>query len=102
MVRKQVYKVIWEDAALNYLSAQLEFVSKSSEDAPGIIKKAIIKKLQAAKRNPFIFESDKYKIENDGSYKAFVVFSYRISYRIKESTIRIIRIRHTSQDPLIY
>ncbi|MGB0948547.1 MAG: type II toxin-antitoxin system RelE/ParE family toxin [Marinirhabdus sp.] len=41
-----------------------------------------------------------HKIGNDGSYRAFEKHSYRVSYRITENEIRILRLRHTSRNPL--
>ena len=102
MVRKKRHKIIWEDSALDYLVEQLEYVSQMSEDAPSIIKKGILKNIQSVKANPYVFEADKFKADNDGSYRAFVVYSYRVSYHITEKSVNIIRVRHTSQDPVVY
>lgn len=40
---------------------------------------------------------DKYKINNNGNYRAFELHRYRISYLVKENEVVIVRIRHTSQ-----
>ena len=41
-----------------------------------------------------LYRPDKYKKNNDGSYRAFQVFSYRISYRITTTEIKMLRLRH--------
>jgi plasmid stabilization system protein ParE len=52
--------------------------------------------------NPEVYGPDKYKIENDGSYRAFEKHHYRIAYRFSKNIIRVLRIRHTSMEPLEY
>lgn len=51
---------------------------------------------------PQKYNPDKYKTKNDGSFRAFEMYHYRISYRYKGSEIRIVRIRHTKMNPLTY
>jgi plasmid stabilization system protein ParE len=43
---------------------------------------------------------DKFKKDNDGTWRAFEKHHYRISYRITSKEIRIVRLRHTSKSPL--
>jgi plasmid stabilization system protein ParE len=43
---------------------------------------------------------DKYKKDNDGTWRAFEKYHYRISYRVMPNEIRIVRMRHTSKSPL--
>lgn len=45
---------------------------------------------------------DKFKKDNDGSWRAFEKYSYRLSYRVLDNQIRIVRFRHTSKSPLQY
>ncbi len=52
--------------------------------------------------NPERFALDKYKNKNDGSYRYFELYRYRIAYRIYESHIRILRVRSTDQEPREY
>jgi mRNA-degrading endonuclease RelE of RelBE toxin-antitoxin system len=49
--------------------------------------------------NPEKHQIDKLKIDNDGTWRAFEKFHYRISYRIFNDEILIIRMRHTSMSP---
>ncbi len=61
-------------------------------------------RLEIIKINPLIAELDKLKDPPNKDFRAFVIYSYRITYQvvtdIKE--IRILRIRHTSREPLAY
>ena len=50
---------------------------------------------------PELYPIDKFKTNNNGTYRAYEVYSYRISYRVFNTKIRILRVRHTSREPLI-
>ncbi|WP_369427811.1 type II toxin-antitoxin system RelE/ParE family toxin [Membranihabitans maritimus] len=52
--------------------------------------------------HPGKYPPDKFKTDNDGSYRAFEKFSYRVAYKIKEKEIAILRIRHVKQEPKEY
>jgi plasmid stabilization system protein ParE len=45
---------------------------------------------------------DKFKLNNTGNYRAYEIYSYRIAYRILKDKVRILRVRHTSREPLKY
>ena len=49
---------------------------------------------------PEKYPLDKFKKDNDGTWRAFEKHHYRISYKITSSEIRIVRLRHTSKSPL--
>ncbi|MBL7942370.1 MAG: type II toxin-antitoxin system RelE/ParE family toxin [Flavobacteriales bacterium] len=101
---KQVFRISWDREALDQLKAILDYLSKQSAKAPGIVKLAIVSRIELIRNNPLIFEIDKLKDPPQKEFRAFVVFSYRISYQINTDTseIRILRIRHTSREPLGY
>ena len=45
---------------------------------------------------------DKYKLNNNGLYRAFELHHLRITYYITPDKIRILRVRHTSREPKNY
>lgn len=49
---------------------------------------------------PTKYPPDKFKKDNDGTWRAFEKYHYRVSYRIMPNEIRIVRLRHTSRSPL--
>ncbi len=102
MVKNKRYKIIWDNQALHQLQQYFEYVYKQNPSAPEVIKNRLLNKLKVIKTNPFICEDDKFKNNNAGLYKAFIVYSYRVTYKIHEDKIHIIRVRHTSKEPLIY
>lgn len=104
MVKQECFKIIWDREAFNNFKEALIFLSEQSNQASGIVKKGVLSRLEEIKRNPLIFETDKLKINSEKEFRAFVIYSYRITYQIKVVTkeIRIIRFRHTSREPFGY
>lgn len=105
MVKPTSYKVVWNIEALGQFKRILEYLEKNSKQAPKIVKQAILERIKEIKINPLICEADKLKTPLiDKDFRAFVVYSYRISYQIKINTkeVRILRVRHCSREPLGY
>ncbi len=104
MVRQKAYTIIWDRVALNNFKDILDFLSKQSPQAPKIVKEGVLSRLNDIKKNALIFEIDKLKDNPNTEFRAFVIYSYRLTYQIKITTreIRIIRIRHTSREPFGY
>lgn len=104
MVDKKSFKIIWDRNALDDFKEILDFLSKQSIQAPKIVKTAVILRLDIIKTNALICEIDKLKDDANKEFRAFAIYSYRITYQIKKESkeIRIIRIRHTSREPLGY
>ena len=104
MVKEGSFKIIWDRPALDNFKDILDFLSKQSPQAPKIVKHAILVRLDVIKKNALICEIDKLKENPAKELRAFVVYSYRVTYQIKFETrgIRIIRVRHTSREPLGY
>lgn len=104
MVKSSAFKIVWDRKALDHLKEILTYLSKRSVQAPKIVKTALFHHLDALKANPLICESDKLKNPGDEDFRAFVVFSYRVTIQIKSDSreIRVLRIRHTSQEPFGY
>ncbi len=101
MVKRSRVKISWDRKALDQLKEILEYLEKQSEQAPKIVKTAIISRLDAIKTNPLIAEPDKLRSPSD---KDFIVFSYRVTYQIKSDIgeVRVLRVRHTSREPQGY
>lgn len=78
------------------------FKTDDNSSFPLKFKSSILKTTTNLILNPKIYELDNFNDENDSSYRAFEKFNYRIIYRITETQIRILRVRHTSREPLKY
>lgn len=104
MVKQKSYTIIWDRVALDHFKEILDFLSKQNSQAPKIVKEGVLSRLDDVKKNALIFEVDKLKDNPTKEFRAFVIYSYRVTYQIKVATkeIRILRIRHTSREHLGY
>ncbi len=93
---------VWSNSAKRQLQKAYEYIKLDSLQNAVNVRNEIISRSVELAANPEIFPADKYKQNNDGSYRAFELYSYRISYKIQEDQIRIVRLRHTSRSPKNY
>ncbi|WP_134204916.1 type II toxin-antitoxin system RelE/ParE family toxin [Pedobacter suwonensis] len=59
----------------------------------------ILSKIKSLPNHLNTFQIDRLKKNNDGSFFAFEIDRYRISFRKTDKEIRILRIRHSSRRP---
>lgn len=91
-------EIKWSKAALDQLDKALEFIiEKGYAPYAAELEEKILSRTENLAANHSIYPADKYKKDNDGSYHAFEIDEYRVSYRVKDAVIKIIRIRHTSR-----
>lgn len=96
------YQVVWTKKSQQHLKQAFDYVSKDSVHNAIKVLKDIAAAVNKAINNPEFYGSDKYKINNDGSYRAFEKHRYRVSYRFTKNIIRILQVRHTSMKPKEY
>ena len=99
MVKK---KVVWDTQAYLQLEKEHKYIKKKSVTGANKVWKSIRDTVKSLALHPEIFSLDRFKKNNDGSYRAFEKYSYRVSYKVKETEIIILRVRHTSREPLEY
>lgn len=92
----------WNKDALRQFDEAIFHIEQHSHTNAENVKKAILHKIDRLKLNPEINSPDKLKLNNDGSYRVFEMYHYRIAYRVLQQEIQIIRIRHTKMNPLKY
>ena len=97
-----VKKVLWSIEAKKQLKDAYEYIREDSLQNAIKVRKEIVESVRNLPQHPEKYNPDKYKYSNDGSYRAFERHRYRISYRVLENEIRILRIRHTSMESLEY
>ncbi len=95
-------KIVWSKTALKQFEAAINYIREDSIQIAEKVRREILEKIQNITADPEIYYTDKYKTNNDGSYRAFELHRYRIAYRFKEKEISIFRIRHTSREPKDY
>jgi plasmid stabilization system protein ParE len=98
MVKKQ-YQVVWTKRSLLQIKAAHKYISKDSPQNAAKVIEDIAAAVNKAITNPGFYGPDKYKINNDGSYRAFEKHRYRIVYRVLKNIIRVLRVRHTKMEP---
>jgi plasmid stabilization system protein ParE len=88
----------WSKPALSQLDKALDFIVEKGFDIYAVeLEDNILFKVESLIDNYTLYPADKFKKDNDGSYHAFEVDEYRVSYRVRKLEIKIIRIRHTSR-----
>jgi plasmid stabilization system protein ParE len=95
-------KIAWNKRPAKYLQKQLKRISEDSFIQAERIEEGILTAVENTKINPERHPKDKFKQENDGTFRAFEIFSFRVAYRFTEKEIRILRIRHVKQEPKDY
>ncbi|MFD1257920.1 type II toxin-antitoxin system RelE/ParE family toxin [Mucilaginibacter terrae] len=94
--------VVWSNSAKAELKKAYEYIALDSLQNAQIVRDTLIDLTIALPKNPEKHPLDQFKKDNDGSWRAFEKYHYRISYRILNEQIRIVRLRHTSKSPLLY
>ncbi|MES1224274.1 MAG: type II toxin-antitoxin system RelE/ParE family toxin [Bacteroidota bacterium] len=94
--------IVWTRTAIKQFEKALNFIALDSVVNADKIAVAILKELNKASANAEFFPPDKYKKNNDSSYRAFEKHHYRVIYRVRNNVIRILSIRHTKMNPREY
>jgi addiction module RelE/StbE family toxin len=101
MVEK-AYELVWTKRSQKQLRQIFKYISKDSPKNASKVIDDIAAAVSKAIPNPEVYAPDKFKMDNDGSYRALEKHHYRIAYRYTNNTIRVLRVRHTSMEPLEY
>lgn len=94
--------IVWENNAKAELKNAYQYILKDSYQNATKVREDIINAVLSLIKYPERYPLDKYNKDNDGSWRAFELHRYRISYRLTEKQIRIVRLRHTSRSPQLY
>lgn len=97
---EQQYEVLWNATARKQIKNIYNYIEKESVQNAKKVINEIIEATEKLEKNPDRFGLDKYKNNNDGSYRYFELGKYRIAFRIYKTKIRILRVRSTDQEPL--
>jgi plasmid stabilization system protein ParE len=96
------YVIKWNKNALKQFDEALDYIKENSIQNANKVELDILTTIGKLLKTPELFGLDKFKIKNDGSFRAFEIHHYRISYRKINNEIRILRIRHTKMCPKPY
>jgi len=95
-------KIGWDKHALRQFNKAILYIAEDSTQNAENVQADILEKIEDLLSYPEIYPLDKYKLDNDGSYRAFELHRLRVAYFIGSDVIRILRVRHTSREPLEY
>lgn len=98
----QRYKVVWTKRSQINVKKVYDHISQDSVQNALKVVNDLTSAVEKAVSNPACYGPDKYKKDNDGSYRAFEKHHYRVSYRFGKNIIRVLRVRHTSMEPKLY
>jgi hypothetical protein len=70
---KKARSIIWDSEARNYLKAAISFIRKDSPQNADLVKAKIINSIAELPAKPTKHAADKYRKNNDGSYRAYEV-----------------------------
>jgi plasmid stabilization system protein ParE len=96
------YQIVWTKRSQQHLRAAYRYISQDSISNAEKVMADIVMAVEKAIANPGFYGPDKYKTDNDGSYRAFEKHGYRIVYRYTKNMIRVLRVRHTKMEPQAY
>jgi plasmid stabilization system protein ParE len=99
---KNNYTIVWTKGAQLHLKSAYEFISEKSPQNALKVVQDIASALDKAISNPEVYNADRYKLNNDGTYRAYEKHHYRVAYRFHKNVIRVLRVRHTSMEPRLY
>jgi addiction module RelE/StbE family toxin len=96
------YELVWTKQSQKQMRQVFKHINKDSPQNAEKVVQEIADAVYKSIQNPEIYGPDKYKTDNDGSYRALEKHHYRIAYRFSKNIIRVLRVRHTSMEPLEY
>jgi plasmid stabilization system protein ParE len=97
-----VKKVIWPLRAQNQLTKAYEYILEDTHQQAEKVKSAILASTRKLATHPELHPPDKYRKNNDGSFRAYELYHYRIAYRVTKKEVVIVRVRHTGMEPMKY
>ncbi|RZL54891.1 MAG: type II toxin-antitoxin system RelE/ParE family toxin [Pedobacter sp.] len=93
-------EIKWNRLAIKQLLDIIQYLEdKDSVNYAEQLENKILSRIKSLPQKIEIYQADRLKKANDGSFYAFEIDSYRISYRKLEKEIRILRIRHAYRRP---
>ncbi len=102
MVERPEYEILWNAPSKRQLRNIYNYIQEQSTQNANSFLDKILDTIDGLRINPERYGLDKYKRNNDGSYRYIEIYRYRVAYRIYKNEIRILRIRSTDQEPLEY
>lgn len=94
--------IVWSKSAEDSFFNHLRYIEADSPTSAEKVARELIIVIDDLITNPEKFPPDRFKMANDGSYRAFEKFSLRVVYRFTKTEVKILRVRHVRQEPRAY
>lgn len=92
----------WDKEAFNQFQLSIKFIAARSIQNAEKVRNEILDKIATLIQYPENQSPDKFKLNNDGSFRALEIHHFRISFQVTDTDIKILRFRHTKQAPKNY
>ncbi len=90
---------MWTAKAERSLEIYYHRIKEESPQSAEKVRREIMKAVKALPAHPKQYQIDEYYPKESGEIRRFFKWSYRIVYEIREDTIDVLNIIHTSQEP---
>jgi addiction module RelE/StbE family toxin len=100
VVKTKAYKILWSNMAKEQLKEIYKHIKKDSDVNAKKVRTQIVASTLLLATGKELYKADDLKQNNKGNYRAYSIYSYRITYKIESGNIFILRVRHTSREPL--
>jgi|HubBroStandDraft_1064217.scaffolds.fasta_scaffold318801_2 plasmid stabilization system protein ParE len=101
MVKKKP-KVVIPFVPKTQLKEAYEYIKFDSPKNAEKVRSKILAAIKELADHPERHSPDKYRMNNDGSYRAFEIYKYRVTYHVSPDQITIVRVLHTKREPKAY
>ncbi len=92
-------KIVIDNLAKVQLREAYTYIKLDSPKSAEKVKAKILSSINELADHPEKYPRDKYRLNNDGSYRAFEIYKYRVSYHVSQEQITVIMIRNTKMEP---
>ena len=79
-----------------------EYICTQSLQNAEKVRSDILHSIRTLSGNPEMHPPDKYRTDQDKAFRAYELYSYRVTYHVSAEEVRILRIRHTKMNPVTY
>ena len=77
-------RLVWTRRSQQYMRALYKYISEDSQQNAIKVVNDIVAAVEKTITNPEYYNPDKFKKNNDGSYRAFEKHRYRVVYRYQK------------------
>ena len=100
--RVNLLPVVWDRKAYQDFVWNLNEIKSDSPINAKRVKTRVNNIIKSLPNFPLKFRADELKDINDGSFRVFNQDGFRVSYRVTKVNIQIVRVRHGSQEPILF